>query len=126
MHVTGARYTLVFDGHCKVCNRFVDAVRRWDGGRRIDIIASQMAGVQARFSWIPPQAFSESIQLVRADDRKTWQGAAAIEEILNILPRGKRVAWMFRIPLVRPFAERFYRWFARNRYRLGCGDHCRT
>ena len=21
-------------------------------------------------------------------------------------------------------AERFYRWFARNRYRLGCGEHC--
>jgi len=25
---------------------------------------------------------------------------------------------------VRPLAERFYRWFARNRYRLGCGEHC--
>jgi predicted DCC family thiol-disulfide oxidoreductase YuxK len=20
--------------------------------------------------------------------------------------------------------DRFYRWFARNRYRLGCGEHC--
>jgi predicted DCC family thiol-disulfide oxidoreductase YuxK len=25
---------------------------------------------------------------------------------------------------VRPLAEKFYRWFARNRYRLGCGEHC--
>jgi predicted DCC family thiol-disulfide oxidoreductase YuxK len=25
---------------------------------------------------------------------------------------------------VRPLVDKFYRWFARNRYRLGCGDHC--
>ena len=33
-------------------------------------------------------------------------------------------SWIFSIPFVRPLAERFYRWFARNRYRLGCGEHC--
>jgi len=116
----------VFDGRCKVCNRFVDAVRKLDRAGEMEIIASQKPGVQARFSWIPPNAFAESIQLVRASDSKTWQGAAAIEEILNALPKGKGVAWMFRIPLARPLAERFYRWFARNRYRLGCGEHCQT
>ena len=26
--------------------------------------------------------------------------------------------------LARPLAERFYRWFARNRYKFGCGEHC--
>jgi predicted DCC family thiol-disulfide oxidoreductase YuxK len=31
---------------------------------------------------------------------------------------------VFSIPFARPLAERFYRWFARNRYRLGCGEHC--
>ena len=24
----------------------------------------------------------------------------------------------------RTVADRFYKWFARNRYRLGCGEHC--
>jgi predicted DCC family thiol-disulfide oxidoreductase YuxK len=27
---------------------------------------------------------------------------------------------------VRALADRFYRWFARNRYRLGCGSHCQS
>ena len=27
---------------------------------------------------------------------------------------------------VRVIADRFYRWFARNRYRLGCGAHCQS
>jgi predicted DCC family thiol-disulfide oxidoreductase YuxK len=34
------------------------------------------------------------------------------------------ISWMFKIPFVRPLVDRFYRWFARNRYRLGCGEHC--
>ena len=25
---------------------------------------------------------------------------------------------------MRPLVDRFYRWFARNRYKLGCGVHC--
>ena len=53
--------------------------------------------------------------------RTKWE---AIEELLNILPRGRLISWVFKIPLVRGFADRFYRWFARNRYKLGCGEHC--
>jgi predicted DCC family thiol-disulfide oxidoreductase YuxK len=66
----------------------------------------------------------ESMQLIRASDGKTWEGAAALEELLNVLPKGRLISWMFEVPLVRPLVGRFYRWFARNRYRLGCGDHC--
>jgi len=64
------------------------------------------------------------MQVIRASDGRTWQGAAAIEEIINAMPKGWLISWIFRIPFVRPLAERFYRWFARNRYRLGCGEHC--
>ena len=51
-------------------------------------------------------------------------GRRAIEELLNILPKGKLIAWLFKIPYIRPLVELFYRWFARNRYKLGCGEHC--
>jgi predicted DCC family thiol-disulfide oxidoreductase YuxK len=27
---------------------------------------------------------------------------------------------------VRTIADRFYRWFAKNRYRMGCGEHCQS
>ena len=51
-------------------------------------------------------------------------GAAAIEQLLTILPRGRPISWIFKIPFVRVVAEKLYRWFARNRYKLGCGEHC--
>ena len=118
-------YTLVYDGDCAVCNRFVDALRKWDRKHEIEIVPAQAAGVMARFPWISPSAFAEAMQLVGADGT-TWQGAAAIEQLLGVLPRGRWIAWIFRVPLVRVFAEKFYRWFARNRYRMGCRTHCRV
>lgn len=118
-------YTLVYDGDCRVCTRIAGLVRQWDTRGDIDITPSQATGVPARFPWISAQQYAESIQLI-APDHTTWQGAAAVEQLLTILPRGRWFAWVFHVPLVRPIAERVYRWIARNRYRLGCGDHCRT
>jgi predicted DCC family thiol-disulfide oxidoreductase YuxK len=118
-----ALYTLVYDGDCRVCTRSVNIVRKWDTRREIEIKAYQEAGVTARFPWIPATAFAEAIQLI-GPRGVTWQGAAAVERLLDVVPRGRWIAWIFKIPFVRTAAEKFYRWFARNRYRFGCSDHC--
>lgn len=117
-------YTVVYDGHCKVCGRMVGVLRGWDArSRLLEIVPSQIPGLDARFPWIPAAAYVSALQLV-GPGGQTWQGAAAIERLIGILPRGGWIAWVFRIPFVRALADRFYRWFARNRYRLGCGEHC--
>jgi predicted DCC family thiol-disulfide oxidoreductase YuxK len=119
----GRPYTVIYDGNCKVCGKLVGVLRKWDQHECLEIIPSQTPGVAARFPWIPARAYLESVQFIEPGGR-TWQGAAAIEHIIDILPKGKFVTWVFSIPFVRPLAERFYRWFARNRYKLGCGEHC--
>jgi predicted DCC family thiol-disulfide oxidoreductase YuxK len=121
----GRPYTVVFDGQCKVCNRLARMLRKWDRYREFEVVSSQTPGVQARFPWIPPRAYVEALQLVGPGGR-TWQGAAAVEQLLDVLPKGKLLSWIFSIPFMRGLADRFYRWFARNRYRLGCGDHCQS
>ena len=117
-------YTIVYDGACKVCQGLVRRLAKWDKGGVFEIIPSQGQGVHVRFPWIPERAYSQSVQLIRRTDGRTWQGAAALETIIDQLPKGKLISWVFSIPFVRPAAEWFYRWFARNRYRLGCGEHC--
>ena len=119
----GRPYTVVYDGSCKVCGRLVKMLRKWDKKEMLEIIPSQTAGIHARFPWIPARAYAESVQLIGPGGR-TWQGAAAVERIIDVMPKGKLITWVFSIPFVRPLAERFYRWFARNRYKLGCGEHC--
>jgi predicted DCC family thiol-disulfide oxidoreductase YuxK len=117
-------YTLVYDGHCEICGRLVGVLRRWDArSRRLEIVPSQMPGVHERFAWIPSAEFGQSIQLV-GPGGQTWTRAAAIEQLLDVLPRGGALGWVFSVPFVRALTDRFYRWFARNRYRLGCGEHC--
>lgn len=118
-------YTVVFDGDCKVCTRLSRVLRDWDRGHELEVVSSQHPGVAARFPWIPARAYADALQLI-ARDGTTWQGAAAIEQLLLVLPRGRLIAWVFKIPYVRSIADRFYRWFARNRYRLGCGAHCQS
>ena len=118
-------FTVVYDGMCKVCTRLANVLHKWDRDKILEIVPSQAPGVMARYPWIPPHAFTEALQMV-ALDGTTWSGAAAIEHLLDVLPKGRLVAWLFKIPFVRSIADMFYRWFARNRYRLGCGEHCMT
>jgi predicted DCC family thiol-disulfide oxidoreductase YuxK len=116
-------YTVVYDGACRVCQRSVNLLHKWDRNGLLAMVPSQTPGVHARFPWIPERAYNESIQLIDRQGR-TWQGAAAMEQLLIVLPRGRLLSWIFRIPFVRVFAETFYRWFAHNRYKLGCDQHC--
>lgn len=122
----GRQYTVVYDGFCNVCKRLVKVLEKWDRSRILEVVPSQTPGVTARFPWIPRRAYTESVQIIRASDGKTWQGAAALEQIMDVLPKGKLITWVFSIPYIRPVAERFYRWFALNRYQLGCGAHCQS
>ena len=119
----GRPYTVVYDGNCKVCNRLVKLLRRWDRRQEIEIVPSQATGVMARFPWIPARAYAEALQMI-GPGGETWAGARAIEQILLVVPKGGAIAWLFKVPYVRVLADRFYRWFARNRYRMGCGEHC--
>ncbi len=159
-----AGYTVVYDGDCAVCLRFVDHLRRRDPEGTIELVAYREEGVPARFPWIDPARFEEALQLVGpassdpdsvpppevagrsaaseagraapgrrpscreaapdAMPRPTWEGAAAIEQLLRVLPRGPRLDWMFRLPFARPLFAWGYRNFARNRRRFGCGKHC--
>lgn len=120
----GRRYTVIYDGDCGVCSRSVKLLARWDTNHELEIIPSQTPGVCERFPWIPARAYVESVQVIRRGDGRTWQAAAALEELLNVMPKGRVISWLFRIPFARPVVDRFYQWFARNRHKLGCGQHC--
>ena len=121
----GRSWTLVYDGQCDVCGRFVRVLERWDRRNEIEIVPSQNPDVTARFPWIPAEAYADAIQLIGPGGRTT-QGAEAIEALLGILPRGRMLGWIFKLPFVGWLADKLYRWFARNRYRFGCGKHCRV
>ncbi|MGQ0813239.1 MAG: thiol-disulfide oxidoreductase DCC family protein [Gemmatimonadota bacterium] len=120
--MSSAQYTVVYDGNCRVCTRIVKLLARWGRGI-LEIAPAQAAGVRQRFPWIAEADYEESLQLI-GPGGQTWQSGAAIEQLLTAPPRGRLISWIFRIPFVRTLMDRLYRWFARHRYKLGCGEHC--
>ena len=125
---TDAVHTVIYDGDCAACQRFIDYLRRSDPEGVLELVAFQEPGVRARFPWIAPDRLEEALQLVEpgpdATPRKTWEGARAIEELTRVVPRYRGVSWIFDLPRMRPLLAWGYRHFARNRRRFGCGDHC--
>jgi acetyl esterase len=111
------RHVLVYDGECGVCLRSVRLLRGWDRGDRIEMAPFQSEGVMDRFPRIPEDEFREAVQLIAPDGRR-WSGADAVERALALTPRGRPIAWLFRLPFARHIARRAYRWFARNRGRF--------
>ncbi|HET9798403.1 MAG TPA: hypothetical protein VFP90_10455, partial [Gemmatimonadaceae bacterium] len=63
----GRPFTVVYDGDCRVCTRLSNMLMQWDGGRQLEVVASQQPGVMARFPWIPARAYAEALQLIAAD-----------------------------------------------------------
>ena len=119
----GRPYTVVWDGSCKTCQKLVRLLEAWDTEDQLELIPYQNSSVLARFPWIPAEEYTKAVQLVGPEGR-TWQGAGALEQLLRVLPHGGWLGWVFDVPLVGRLIDRFYRWFARNRYRFGCGEHC--
>jgi predicted DCC family thiol-disulfide oxidoreductase YuxK len=120
---SGRPWTVVYDGQCKVCGRLVKLLDRWDTHDEIETVPFQNTTVLSRFPWIPGEAYAQAMQLI-GPGGQTWQGGYAIEQLLKILPYGGLLGWAFKLPFFGELFNRFYRWFARNRYKFGCGEHC--
>lgn len=101
-----------------MCREWVERLERWDRHDALAFRPYQDPEVPGLFPWIPQDAFKEAVQVV-APDGRTWEGAGAAERLAHVLPWGGPLAALFRVPLVRPVADRVYRWVADNR-----GDTC--
>lgn len=117
------RHVLIYDGDCRICRRSVEWVRSADRGDSLEILPYQAPVIAERFPRVPRGDMEAAMQLVSPAGER-WQGARAVERILQLLPRWRVLAFFFRIPGVRVVARYVYGLVARNRRRLGCGNHC--
>lgn len=117
------RHILIFDGACPMCVRWMGRVRHWDSDGAFEYVPLQDPSVPDRFPGLSREALTREMHLI-GPDGTVWRGARAVERILELLPKGRWVRWLFRLPFARPIADRVYREVAENRSSLGCGSHC--
>ncbi|KPK63921.1 MAG: hypothetical protein AMS21_06470 [Gemmatimonas sp. SG8_38_2] len=113
------RWTLIYDGQCRFCQRQVELALGFDVDGRIDAVPFQSADPE-RFG-VSRLAAEEAMHLV-APTGTVWRGAAATREIVRLLPRIRLLAWLFHLPGAMLIAERVYRSVAKRRHRFGCNS----
>jgi predicted DCC family thiol-disulfide oxidoreductase YuxK len=110
--VAEPRPTLVYDGDCGVCVRWVAYWKALTGDA---VVYRPYQEAAADFPAIAPAAFRRAIRFI-APDGTVLSGAAATYKVLSYAP-GKGFWWWLyrRVPGFAPVAEACYTWFARNR-----------
>jgi predicted DCC family thiol-disulfide oxidoreductase YuxK len=110
--------TLIYDGTCGFCRRWVERVQRWDRRRLVAVVPWQTPDLETRFPGVSRSECTQAMHLVDAAGR-IYPGAAAGREVLRRLPGGWLWALPFRLPGGLPIAERVYRWITRRWGPLG-------
>jgi len=118
------RWTVVYDGDCGFCTRSVSWLARWDRRGLLRFVRSQDAAALAALPPMAPAALAAAMHLVTPAG-EVFAGAAGAPHILRLVPGGRALAALFRLPGVPALADRVYRLVARHRHRLpGATDRC--
>jgi predicted DCC family thiol-disulfide oxidoreductase YuxK len=108
------RPTMIYDGECGFCRRWIARWWRWTG-ERVAYATSQQAATD--FPHIPAQRFRESVVLVEPGGRVTF-AAEAVMRSLAVRAAGRMPLWIYEhVPGARAVSEAAYRTVARRRGR---------
>ena len=107
------RPTLVYDGSCGLCTDAAALVRRWDRGRRLDVVPFQDDARLARFDITAP-TYAAAMHLLLPDGR-VYAGADAVPPLVRLLPGKRWLGWPWAVPGVARLARRVYAGIAARR-----------
>ena len=117
-----------FDGGCPYCRREMRWLHRRDRRGRIRFTDIAASGFDARTTGVPWETLMDRIH-ARLPDGRMLEGVEVFRRLYTAIGFGPLVA-LTRLPGVKQLLDLAYRWFARNRLRLGgrcrdesCGMH---
>lgn len=110
--------TVIFDGECGFCRRWIRIGRRLDWFGRFDWRARMDPGVQEIFPQLSSEETQNRMVSIRPDG-KTYGGFFAVRDIAAHLPLTFLPALLLYVPGVSLIGDPVYKWIARNRHRFG-------
>jgi predicted DCC family thiol-disulfide oxidoreductase YuxK len=117
------RATLVFDGRCGVCTRFVRVMKRLDRKQRVTAMPYQKPAVPASVG-LTAEACKKAAWAVTPEGRR-YRGAGAVNLAVAVALDTNLPYAFYRLPLIKRAQDRAYDWIAANRHRLrGDEPHC--
>lgn len=119
-----ARPTLVFDGRCGFCRRWVGRVAALDHRALLDLVPLQDAKVLA-VTGQSVERLKTAVHFVRHDGF-VFAGAAAVREVSRYLRGGRIVRGMLVVPGAMRVADWVYGWVAQRCGPVGDEGGCGT
>ncbi|NWF81592.1 MAG: DUF393 domain-containing protein [Chloroflexi bacterium] len=116
--MTTARYTVLYDGACRICTSQVELLAGYNDDDLIELLDMNSAEARARFPQVTPEDAQRELHVV-APDGTLYRGAEAVRETLLRLPSLRGLGELLRLPGAMSLARPLYAWVARNRYLLG-------
>jgi predicted DCC family thiol-disulfide oxidoreductase YuxK len=109
------RPTLIFDGQCPFCRKWVKRLQGILHEVEISFRSLTDLSLQADFPALDQEDLTRSIHFVAADGT-VYTGVDAIVEALSLRPAG-RLSQALRIPGIKQASDATYRFIAARRYR---------
>lgn len=116
------REVLIYDGQCNFCKGSVKYLRALDWTGRLSYISLHDQRVSQRWPQLSFDALMEQIWLVNKSGQ-TFGGADALRYLSLRMPALWALAPFLNLPMTMPVWRWFYRWVARNRYKIA-GRNC--
>ncbi|NNJ10174.1 DUF393 domain-containing protein [Chloroflexales bacterium ZM16-3] len=116
--MTVPRYTVLYDGKCRICVGQVAILADYNDDGRIELLDMNSDAARARFPQVRPEDARRELHMV-APDGTLHRGAEAVRETLLRLPALRGLGEIMRLPGAMALARPIYAFVARNRYLLG-------
>ncbi|GIP31390.1 thiol-disulfide oxidoreductase DCC family protein [Paenibacillus sp. J2TS4] len=118
------RFTLLYDARCVLCVRTVSALRKLNIKADLAMIPLQEADPTLFPEGVTREQLQSQLHIIDESNR-IYRGAEAVLLIMTMVRGWRWLAVLYRVPVLRPLANRLYRWIADHRYKLfGQIDEC--
>ncbi len=126
MAITNAlpgKSTVVYDGQCSLCRRWVTRIARRDRNDAFEFVARQTKGLTMRFPRLVEGDFNTGMRLITPDNT-IHVGADAAYQIARHLRYWRWIAWLYHVPGIHSLTRALYAHIAANRQSQGgrCDD----
>ncbi len=117
------RSTLVYDGDCSFCRRWVARIAHRDRSGTFEFVPKQTEGLTERFPKLDEGDFNTGMRLITPDDA-IHVGADAAYQIACHLRYWRWIAWLYFVPGIHSLTRALYAHIAANRQSQGgrCDD----
>jgi predicted DCC family thiol-disulfide oxidoreductase YuxK len=117
---------ILYDGRCVMCTKTAARLQKMKTSTSLKAIPIQDEQAASYLPvGYPIEQLQQEIHVINSGNNQIYRGPDAIFHVMTTIPSLRWLAYIQRIPGMKPIVSRIYRWIAKHRYQLfGTTDAC--